>query len=65
LKIVKRVLDNQPLSLAEKILYSHLTDAEESLAAGKGNIRGQSYLKLNPDRVAMQGTTNIAIYKLT
>jgi len=57
LKTVKRVLDNQPLTLAEKILYSHLADAEESLAAGKGNVRGQSYLKLNPDRVAMQGTT--------
>ena len=55
LKTVKRVLDNEPLTLAEKILYSHLTDAEESLAAGKGAIRGQSYLKLNPDRVAMQG----------
>src|ERR1700676_2108832 len=54
LKTVKRILDNDPLTLAEKILYSHLTDAEESLAAGKGNIRGQSYLKLNPDRVAMQ-----------
>jgi len=55
LKTVKRVLDNEPLTLAEKILYSHLTDVEESLAAGKGNIRGQSYLKLSPDRVAMQG----------
>jgi homoaconitase len=56
LKTVKRVLDNEPLTLAEKILYSHLTNAEDSLAAGKGNIRGQSYLKLNPDRVAMQGS---------
>ena len=55
LKDVKKVLDNEPLTLAEKILYSHLADVEESLAAGKGNIRGQSYLKLNPDRVAMQG----------
>jgi len=55
LKLVNRILNNEPLTLAEKILYSHLTNAEESLAAGKGNIRGQSYLKLNPDRVAMQG----------
>ena len=55
LKTVKHILDNEPLTLAEKILYSHLDNAEESLAAGKGNIRGQSYLKLNPDRVAMQG----------
>lgn len=55
LRIVKQALNNEPLTLAEKILYSHLADAEESLAAGRGNIRGQSYLKLNPDRVAMQG----------
>jgi homoaconitase len=55
LETVKRILDNEPLTLAEKILYSHLDNAEDSLAAGKGNIRGQSYLKLNPDRVAMQG----------
>lgn len=41
LKTVKRVLDNEPLTLAEKILYSHLTNAEESLADGKGNIRGK------------------------
>ena len=53
---MNRILDNEPLTLAEKILYSHLDNAEESLAAGKGNIRGQSYLKLKPDRVAMQGT---------
>ena len=57
LENVKRILDNEPLTLAEKILYSHLTNANESLAAGKGKIRGQSYLKLNPDRVAMQGYT--------
>ena len=55
LKTVNHVLNNEPLTLAEKILYSHLADAEESLSVGKGNIRGQSYLKLNPDRVAMQG----------
>ena len=55
LKTVTRVLGNEPLTLAEKILYSHLDNVEESLAAGRGNIRGQSYLKLKPDRVAMQG----------
>jgi hypothetical protein len=59
LKTVKKVLDNEPLTLAEKILYSHLSNVEESLAAGKGNIRGQSYLKLNPDRVAMQGSPQL------
>jgi len=65
LETVKRVLGNEPLTLAEKILYSHLTDVEESLAAGKGNIRGQSYLKLSPDRVAMQGFSSVEISGLT
>lgn len=57
LNLVKKIVDNKPLTLAEKILYSHLVDPEESLASCKGqlsNIRGQEYLKLNPDRVAMQ-----------
>ncbi|KAK6456467.1 aconitate hydratase [Scheffersomyces xylosifermentans] len=57
LTTVNRILNNQPLTLAEKILYSHLVDPEESLAASQGkvsNIRGEQYLKLNPDRVAMQ-----------
>ncbi|GMG39712.1 unnamed protein product [Ambrosiozyma monospora] len=56
LATVKKVLNNQPLTLAEKILYSHLVNPEE-LAIGNGsskNIRGIEYLKLNPDRVAMQ-----------
>lgn len=39
-------------------MYSHLVDPEESLAAAQNGdlsqIRGQQYLKLNPDRVAMQ-----------
>jgi len=62
LQTVKEILDNEPLTLAEKILYSHLADANESLSVGKGNIRGQAYLKLNPDRVAMQGTcTHLAL----
>lgn len=50
-------LVKEPLTLAEKILYSHLVDPEEALALAKGsvtNIRGIEYLKLNPDRVAMQ-----------
>jgi homoaconitase len=45
------------LTLAEKILYSHLDNPEESLLDntqnGK-NIRGNANLKLKPDRVAMQ-----------
>ncbi len=46
------------LTLAEKILYSHLDDVEESLLAsgtsGGRDVRGTANLKLNPDRVAMQ-----------
>ena len=50
---VKRVLNNQPLTYAEKILYSHLVNPDE-LASNIKDIRGVQYLKLNPDRVAMQ-----------
>ena len=55
---VRRVLGpSRPLTLAEKILYSHLDNAEESLLSGTDNgrdIRGKANLKLKPDRVAMQ-----------
>lgn len=43
---------NKPLTLAEKIVYSHLDDPE-----GQEIERGKSYLKLRPDRVAMQDAT--------
>ncbi|VEU20055.1 DEKNAAC100404 [Brettanomyces naardenensis] len=51
LDIVKQRL-NRPLTYAEKILYSHLDDPE-----GQEIIRGKSYLKLRPDRVACQDAT--------
>ncbi|KAI0152831.1 aconitase family-domain-containing protein [Xylariaceae sp. FL1272] len=55
---VKKVLGRgSALTLAEKILYSHLDNAEESLMTntnGGRNIRGTANLKLKPDRVAMQ-----------
>ncbi|KAH3686783.1 hypothetical protein WICPIJ_002262 [Wickerhamomyces pijperi] len=52
---VKEILNNQPLTLAEKILYSHLLNPAESLKHGNlSQIRGLEYLKLSPDRVAMQ-----------
>ncbi|KAG5999162.1 hypothetical protein E4U21_007376, partial [Claviceps maximensis] len=55
---VRKVLDSQPLTLAEKILYSHLDNVEESLLSpqtGNGrDIRGQANLRLKPDRVNMQ-----------
>lgn len=57
LSTVNKILGNQPLTLAEKILYSHLVNPEESLSSSQGklsNIRGEQYLKLHPDRVAMQ-----------
>jgi len=51
LEVVKGRL-NRPLTLSEKILYSHLDDP-----AGQDIERGESYLKLRPDRVAMQDAT--------
>ncbi|EEP77099.1 aconitate hydratase [Uncinocarpus reesii 1704] len=55
---VRRVLgSDRPLTLAEKVVYSHLDNAEESLLTGTENgknIRGQANLKIKPDRVAMQ-----------
>ena len=39
---------NRPMTLSEKILYSHLDDL-----AGQDT----SYLRLRPDRVAMQDAT--------
>lgn len=53
LEQVRKVL-NRPLSLAEKIVYSHLVNVEEGLAGGDP-IRGEKHLKLRPDRVALQG----------
>ena len=50
---VNKITNNQPLTLAEKILYSHLVNPNE-IANDIRDIRGLQYLKLNPDRVAMQ-----------
>ena len=43
---------NRPLTLSEKILYGHLDEP-----ATADVVRGQSYLKLRPDRVGMQDAT--------
>ncbi|KAL7077626.1 hypothetical protein ACQ4LE_002861 [Meloidogyne hapla] len=51
LEVVKKRL-NRPLTLAEKIVYSHLDDPK-----GQKIERGVSYLNLRPDRVAMQDAT--------
>ena len=48
-----RKLVGHPLTLTEKILYSHLAN---SLPA-KTYERGKSYVDFNPDRVAMQDAT--------
>jgi len=51
LEVVKKRL-NRPMTLSEKILYSHLDDP-----ASQDIDRGNSYLRLRPDRVAMQDAT--------
>ena len=50
---VREILSGRPLTLAEKILYSHITEPKKSLADGK-LTRGETYLQLSPERVAMQ-----------
>jgi aconitate hydratase len=51
LEIVKAKL-NRPLTLTEKILYSHLKNPEKCEFK-----RGEDYIYLNPDRVALQDAT--------
>ena len=48
-----RKLLNKPLTLSEKILYTHLWDG----AANEEFARGKSYVDFAPDRVAMQDAT--------
>jgi len=48
-----RKVVNRPLTLTEKILYSHLTAGHATAAYG----RGKDYVDFNPDRVAMQDAT--------
>ncbi|MCB9233572.1 MAG: aconitate hydratase [Bacteroidia bacterium] len=43
----------RPMTLSEKILYSHLYDGKATEAFG----RGKSYVDFSPDRVAMQDAT--------
>uniref|UniRef100_A0A7I2V538 Aconitase 2 n=1 Tax=Homo sapiens TaxID=9606 RepID=A0A7I2V538_HUMAN len=51
INIVRKRL-NRPLTLSEKIVYGHLDDP-----ASQEIERGKSYLRLRPDRVAMQDAT--------
>jgi aconitate hydratase len=48
-----RKVAGRPLTLTEKILYSHLAVGD----AGVSFERGKSYVDFNPDRVAMQDAT--------
>lgn len=48
-----RKIVNKPLTLAEKILYTHLWEGEPKTAY----TRGKSYVDFAPDRVAMQDAT--------
>ena len=49
---VRSVL-NRPMTLTEKILYTHLFDDDLSSPF----LRGESYVEFSPDRVAMQDAT--------
>merc|ERR1712183_656636 len=51
LEVVKGRL-HRPLTMSEKVVYSHLDDP-----INQDIKRGESYLKLRPDRVAMQDAT--------
>ncbi|VVD05850.1 unnamed protein product [Leptidea sinapis] len=51
LEVVKKRLGRE-MTLSEKVLYSHLDDPK-----GQEIERGTSYLRLRPDRVAMQDAT--------
>ena len=48
-----RKVVGKPLTLSEKILYTHLWDGEATVA----HERGKSYVDFAPDRVAMQDAT--------
>ena len=53
-RIVKaRQLVGRPLTLSEKILYSHLWDDNSS----KAFVRGKDYVDFAPDRIACQDAT--------
>ena len=48
-----RKVVGRPLTLAEKVLYSHLSQGD----ATEVHTRGKSYVDFDPDRVAMQDAT--------
>ncbi len=48
-----REITGKPLTLAEKILYSHLWDGNPT----KAFVRGSDYVNFAPDRIALQDAT--------
>jgi len=48
-----REITGKPLTLAEKILYSHLWDGKTD----KAFVRGKDYVDFAPDRIACQDAT--------
>ncbi|MBA3285863.1 MAG: aconitate hydratase, partial [Nitrosopumilus sp.] len=50
---IARSVIGKPLTLTEKILYSHLTQGDPTAPY----VKGKSYVEFNPDRVAMQDAT--------
>jgi aconitate hydratase len=48
-----REIVGKPLTLSEKILYSHLSDGEPN----KAYTRAKDYVEFNPDRIACQDAT--------
>ncbi len=48
-----RSIVGRPLTLAEKVMYSHLSQGD----ATEAHVRGASYVDFDPDRVAMQDAT--------
>lgn len=52
ISVAKKILQ-RPLTLTEKILYSHLSEGDATIDYN----RGESYVSFYPDRVAMQDAT--------
>ena len=52
ISVAKNIIQ-RPLTLTEKILFSHLAKNDKIL----DYERGESYVSFNPDRVAMQDAT--------
>ena len=55
-----RAVLQRPLTLAEKILYTHLYDDAQL----KNYERGEDYVNFRPDRVAMQDATARILQRL-